>query len=161
MTRQGESGAAARAHAGRAVPEAWVQLLRAHSALTRALDADLRARHGLTLGEYELLLHLSWADRAGVRRSDLASAVFLTQGGVTRMVQRLESAGLVESTSDPDDGRVVRTRLTPRGRRQFERAAATHVTGVDEGFTTRLTATELETLSRLLARFGGTPTLGS
>jgi DNA-binding MarR family transcriptional regulator len=141
-------------HAGHPVPEAWVRLLAAHASMTSELDAELRAEHGLTLAEYEVLLHLSWAQQGRLRRSDLARQVFLTQGGITRLVHRLEDARLITSVGDTNDGRVVHTQLTKEGRRRLARAAGDHVTTVDRMFTDHFTATELRTLADLLERVG-------
>ena len=52
--------------------DSWVAFLRSHSAITRQLNADLLAAHGLTLNDYEVLLHLSRAENMKMRRVDLA-----------------------------------------------------------------------------------------
>ena len=70
--------------------DSWVSFLRAHSAITRQLNADLLAAHGLTLNDYEVLLRLSHADRGMMRRVDLAESVVLTASGITRLLDGLE-----------------------------------------------------------------------
>src|SRR5215210_446338 len=84
---------------------AWAGLLRAHSALTRALDADLEAAHGLPLTSFEVLMHLSDAEGERMRMSDLADRVLLSRSGLTRLVDRLESQGLLERATCPSDAR--------------------------------------------------------
>ena len=143
---------AGRTHAGRRVPRAWVRLLAAHAAITRELDAAMRAAHGLTLTDYEALLHLSWAPDGRLRRADLARSVLLTQGGVTRMLKGLEAAGLVVSATSEADRRVVHTALTPAGRARLAAAARDHVAAVDRLFTERYAPDELRALAELLAR---------
>src|SRR5438105_14330978 len=84
---------------------AWVRLLRGHSALTRLLSAELRADHGLTLNDYEALLVLSRVPECAMRRVDLAERLLLTPSGVTRLLDGLETAGLVAKGSCATDAR--------------------------------------------------------
>jgi DNA-binding MarR family transcriptional regulator len=132
--------------------DSWVSFLRAHSAITRQLNADLLAAHGLTLNDYEVLLRLSHADRGMMRRVDLAESVVLTASGITRLLDGLEQAGLVEKAACSADARVSYAKLTPAGRRRLDEAAATHLAGVDELFTARFTSAELDALAELLSR---------
>ena len=74
-------------------PQAWVALLRAHAATTRQLSALLVAEHGLTINDFEALLHLSRAEDRRMRRVDLAGELLLTASGVTRLLDGLEAAG--------------------------------------------------------------------
>src|SRR6266511_3428068 len=85
--------------------DAWRRFLRAHSAITRQLDADLIASHDLTLNDYEVLLHLSQAEHRRLRMSELADRVLLTRSGVTRLVDGLVRSGWVERVSCPSDAR--------------------------------------------------------
>ena len=64
--------------------DSWVFFLRAHAAITRELSAQLQREHGLTLNDYEVLLHLSHAEGGRMRRVDLAQQVLLTASGITR-----------------------------------------------------------------------------
>ena len=143
---------AGRTHAGRRVPRAWVRLLAAHAAVTRELDAAMRAGHGLTLTDYEALLHLSWAPQGCLSRAELARGVLLTQGGVTRMIGGLEAAGLVESAPSTADRRLLHTALTEAGRAKLEAAAADLVEAVDRLFTERFALDELRAPAALLGR---------
>ena len=72
---------------------AWRGLLRAHAALTKALDNQLEAGHGLPLMSYEVLMQLADADEHRMRMRDLASSVILSRSGLTRLVDRLEADG--------------------------------------------------------------------
>jgi DNA-binding MarR family transcriptional regulator len=136
---------------------AWVSFLRAHAAITRALNVDLLAEHGLTLNDYEVLLHLSRAEDGMMRRVDLAESVLLTASGITRLLDGLERSGLVEKASCAKDGRVSYAKLTAAGRAKLADAAETHLAGVDDLFTARYSPQELETLAELLGRL---PTTG-
>ena len=85
--------------------DAWIRLLRGHAAATRELSAQLVAEHGLTINDYEALLHLSRADEGRMRRVDLAGNLLLTPSGVTRLLDGLEQAGLVERAACASDFR--------------------------------------------------------
>jgi len=132
--------------------EAWVSFLRAHSAITRALNADLLNEHGLTLNDYEVLLHLSRADDGMMRRVDIAASVLLTASGITRLLDGLERAGFVEKRACKSDARVSYAKLTDAGADKLAAAATTHLAGVEELFTGRFSGPESETLAELLGR---------
>ena len=134
---------------------AWVRFLRAHAALTRRLSADLVAEHGLTINDYEVLLHLSRAPEFALRRVDLAERVVLTASGITRLLEGLEHAGYVERGDCPTYRRVVYARLTPAGREKLREAAGTHLAGIRSLFTERFDEDELESLASLLGRLPG------
>ena len=84
---------------------AWRGMLRIHATLTKALDAELEAAHGLPLTSYEVLLHLDDAEGQRMRMSDLAATVILSRSGLTRLVDRLEREGLIARESCPSDAR--------------------------------------------------------
>ena len=132
--------------------EAWVSFLRSHAAITRELSAQLQREHGLTLNDYEVLLHLSHADGGMLRRVDLAERVLLTASGITRLLEGLESSGFVAKETCSSDARVSYAKLTESGAVKLRQAAVTHLRGVDELFVGRYSGSELATLAELLAR---------
>jgi DNA-binding MarR family transcriptional regulator len=132
--------------------ETWVQWLRAHAAVTRDLNADLVAEHGLTLNDYEVLLHLAKAPDGVVKPVELASRILLTPSGITRLLAGLERAGFVARKNCAADKRVSYAELTDEGREKLRAASGTHLAGIAARFTNRFTRTELETLSTLLTR---------
>ena len=129
--------------------DAWVAFLRAHSAITRELSADLQREHGLTLNDYEVLLHL-------LRRVDLAQGVLLTASGITRLLDGLERAGFVCKETCASDARVSYAKLTDEGREKLAAAGETHLRGVDELFVVRYSDEERATLFELLSRLPST-----
>jgi DNA-binding MarR family transcriptional regulator len=131
---------------------AWVGLLRAHAALTRSLNADLVQQHGLTINDYEVLLHLARADGDRLRRVDLADRLVLTASGITRLLDGLERAGYVERAPCESDARVTYAVLTQAGLAKLREASATHLAGIRAQFEGRFSDDELETLAQLLAR---------
>jgi DNA-binding MarR family transcriptional regulator len=132
-----------------------VRFLRAQAAVVRELNAELVAAHGLTINDYEVLLHLSRAPEWSLRRVDLAERVVLTPSGITRLLTGLERAGWVERAECPSDARVSYARLTDAGYAKLHEAARTHLAGVHAHFTGRFDGDELETLSTLLGRLPG------
>jgi len=117
---------------------AWFGFLTAHALLTREMDALLVAGHGMPLVEYEVLLKLSLAG-GRLRMSDLAEVALLSRSGLTRIVDELESLGLVRREPDAGDRRVLLATLTPLGRRRLAAARRTHLDGVRRLFLERLT----------------------
>jgi DNA-binding MarR family transcriptional regulator len=138
--------------------EAWVAFLRSHAAIIRELSAQLQREHGLTLNDYEVLLHLSHAEGGMLRRVDLAERVLLTASGITRLLEGLEKAGFVCKRNCATDARVTYAMLTDAGAEKLRQASATHLRGVDELFLGRYSGSELATLAELLSRL---PVTGS
>ena len=135
--------------------DAWVRLLRAHAATTRALSAELVADHGLTINDYEALLLLARAEGGYLKRVELAEQLILTPSGITRLLDGLERAGYVEKGSCPTDARVNYAVLTAAGRAKLEEASSSHVAAVRELFEGRFDEDELATLAGLLGRLQG------
>jgi DNA-binding MarR family transcriptional regulator len=126
---------------------AWRGFLRVHAALVRELDRELEEAHGLPLTHYEVLLHLGNAPGCRLRMSDLAQSVLLSQSGVTRLVDRLEAAGLVARSPCAEDRRVLYAQLTDAGRARLETARPTHLAGVRARFLSRFDDDELAFLA--------------
>src|SRR5204862_8355428 len=84
---------------------AWRGLLGVHAQLSKALDAQLLAAHGLPLTSYEVLMYLSDAERGRMRMNELAACVLLSRSGLTRLVDRLEREGYRERCSCARDAR--------------------------------------------------------
>jgi DNA-binding MarR family transcriptional regulator len=131
---------------------AWQTFLRAHHVVTDTLDEELSREQDLPLGSYEVLLHLSNAEGGALRMSELAQRVLLSRSGISRLVDRMVSDGLVERRTCPSDGRGVYAVLTDAGLLRLRRAGITHLRGVREHFTDRLSEHELDELARLLEK---------
>jgi DNA-binding MarR family transcriptional regulator len=132
--------------------DAWASLLRGHAAITRALSAELEAEHCLTINDYEALFLLSRAEEGRLRRVDLAERLLLTASGVTRLLDGLERAGLVERGFCASDRRVTYAVLTAAGRARLEEASASHLAGVRAFLEERFSGDELDQLAELLGR---------
>nr|WP_134009392.1 MarR family transcriptional regulator [Streptomyces sp. 846.5] len=98
--------------------------------LGRALEQEC----GITHLMYEVLLILGRAGEPGLSMRAVAQEQVLTTGGATRLVDRMEAAGLVERTEDPDDRRGRLLRLTAVGEETALRASRVHVENIRRYF---------------------------
>jgi DNA-binding MarR family transcriptional regulator len=131
----------------RAELAAWRGMLRVHSALVKALDAELLAEHQLPLTSYEVLINLQAAPERRRRMAELADGVLLSRSGMTRLVDRLEREGLLERDACTSDGRGMFAVLTDKGEALLERARRTHLDGVRERFLRHFSQEDLERLA--------------
>jgi DNA-binding MarR family transcriptional regulator len=136
--------------------DAFVALVKAHATVTRHLNAQLVADHGLTVSDYEVLLRLVRAPDRRLRRVDLAEQVLLTPSGITRLLDGLERHGWVGRASCETDRRVVYAVLTDAGLEKLRDARVSHVAQIEEHFARRLGRDELASLVHLLERLGDT-----
>ena len=132
--------------------EAWINFLRAHSAVTRQFNAELLATHGLTINDYDVLAQLARAPEQSLKRVDLSERVLLTPSGITRLLKGLETAGYVSNRPCAEDARVTYAVLTPEGKAKLDEARKTHVASVRALFSERFEKDELGTLASLLER---------
>lgn|SRR3989440_522496 len=121
----------------------------------REFSAQLVAEHGLTINDYEALLLLARSEDQRLRRVDLAAGLLLTASGITRLLDGLESAGLVDRAACASDRRVVYAVLTDAGRARLEAASDSHIAAVRDLFEGRYSEDELTQLADLLSRLPG------
>ena len=131
---------------------AWLGLLQAHAELTRSLDAELQAAHGVSLSAYEMLSRLALCPSGYMRMSDLATATSLSLSRVSRLVDQMEERGLVSRRSCDTDSRIVYAAIGDGGRDLVRNAQETFFSVVDERFFGRLSCAEVEQLGSLLER---------
>jgi DNA-binding MarR family transcriptional regulator len=124
-------------------------MVRVHERIMHELDAELERTHDLSLAEFDVLLQLSEAPERRMRMADLAEAVLLTRSGVSRLVDRLESRGLVERARCPSDARGLNASLTDAGAERLAEAAVTHLKGLRSRFTDRLSAEDVGRLESI------------
>jgi DNA-binding MarR family transcriptional regulator len=139
----------------------WKTYLRGQVAILRALERELQASHQLSLAEYDVLLSLNNAAGHRLRLGELAEAVLFSSGGLSRLLDRLERAGLVARERTPDDRRGVYATVTDAGHARLRAASVTHLRGIQRHFAAALPADEIEPvrrfLDRLLAQTPATP----
>jgi DNA-binding MarR family transcriptional regulator len=132
---------------------AWVGLLETHKRLTRELEAELQAAHGLHISGLELLSRLATAEDRTLGLTTLADAAGLSLSRVSRILDTLEQRGLVERRTDTDDTRAKKAWLTPQGLELLRAAQKTHFAGVERLFFDRVPDEDVETLARVFQPF--------
>jgi DNA-binding MarR family transcriptional regulator len=133
--------------------DAWIGLLETHKRLTRALDAEMEAQHGLSLSAAEVLGRLAAAEERCLRLSQLAEETALSLSRISRIVDALEQRKLVERKSAEGDGRGVMAHLTDAGLELIRQAQADHFASVQERFFNQLSQSEIQLLADVFNRF--------
>lgn len=141
--------------------EAWRSYLQSHASILRELDAELVAAHGMTARDYEVLLYLAQAPDRRLPMSVLAANTMLTRSGITRLVDGLVRAGLIERVSCPSDARISYAQLTDVGYDKLREAGCTHIAGIQRLFLEHFNADEINKLATLLGRLPGARRDGS
>ena len=129
----------------------WRALMRIVKILPRHLDNDLVRGAGLTASEYTTIMHLSEGPNRERRMADLASATDLSASRMTRLVDDLQSRGLVTKTASASDARVNVAKLTPQGMAKLKSAWPVHLASVRRCFFDSIDATVLGDVARALA----------
>lgn len=133
--------------------DAWIGLLETHKKLTRTLDAELEAEHGLSLSALEVLGRLAAAAGQSMRLSELAAASGLSLSRISRIMDALEARALVERRRVAGDARAVDGHLTDAGLALVRRAQAFHFASVQRRFFEHLSGEEIELLASVFSRF--------
>ncbi|MGJ0119705.1 MarR family winged helix-turn-helix transcriptional regulator [Williamsia sp. MIQD14] len=129
--------------------EAWEALYRAQATIAREL-ADSAVWDEVHASEYGVLHALSAAHAApGKRITDLADDVLLTQPGLSRLIARMETRGLITRSRDGGDGRAVVVTLTEAGRELSRRAGSAHAREVSRAMRSRLSPQQMAQLRDL------------
>jgi DNA-binding MarR family transcriptional regulator len=138
----------------------WRAEMRILKVLPRLLDSDLVKGTGLTASEYSTLMHLSESPDRQMRMADLASATDLSASRMTRLVDELQSRGLVAKNTSSSDARGNVAKLTPRGVAKMRSAWPVHLASVRRHFFDHIEVNEIEktasALSRVVACLEGT-----
>jgi DNA-binding MarR family transcriptional regulator len=135
--------------------ETWRSYLQSHASILRELDAELVAEHGMTTRDYEVLLYLAQAPDRRLPMSALATSTMLTRSGITRLVDGLVEAGLIERVACESDARVSYARLTETGYSKLRDAGCTHIASIQRLFLEHFSAEEITQLGSLLSRLPG------
>ena len=130
---------------------AWTGFVENFGDLLTALENDL-VPTGLTLGDYQVFVHLSAADGQSMKMCDLADVLQLSPSGLTRRLDGLVSAGWVERRPSEADRRVIHAALTDAGRAKLESAAPTHVASVRVRMIDHLDRDDLRAFARAFGK---------
>src|SRR4051794_28399842 len=129
---------------------AWRAMVQLIVELQAEQEDALSAAHGLTEGEYGVLVHLSEAPGHRLRMCDLAQALRLSPSGLTRRIDGLARQGLVVREPSSCDRRAMLAVLTDEGMRKLQAAAPTHVAAVRKSFIDHLDPAQLRSLSETI-----------
>jgi DNA-binding MarR family transcriptional regulator len=127
-------------------------IVRSHRLLTDRLGRQLEEEAGIPLVFFDVLINVGGASDGFVTMSRLSSDIALTTGGVTRLVDRMVDAGLVERRACPSDRRSIHVILTPEGRDVLNRAIAAHMEGIDRHLMAHLDDNERAALATALTK---------
>jgi DNA-binding MarR family transcriptional regulator len=131
---------------------AWKAFLRAHAELTERLQEELVDAGHPPLAWYDVLVNLSHAPDRRMRMSELARSTAFSRSGLTRLVDRMEAAGLVVRQACPTDRRGAFCVLTDAGFAALRAAWPVHADGVARHFAAHFDGAEAETLAAAFAR---------
>jgi DNA-binding MarR family transcriptional regulator len=132
--------------------EAWGALARTHAAVSQRLQEALAQGDYPPLPWYEVLAAVAEAPEQRMRMGDLAEALVITRGGLTKLVDRLVKAGLLERTFCDTDRRVSYATLLPAGSRMLEDMRPVIVGELDLAFSANLSVSEANELRGTLDR---------
>jgi DNA-binding MarR family transcriptional regulator len=135
----------------RSEEELWRAVMRIIKVIPRHLDTDLIRGAGLTASEYTTIMHLSEGPNRELRMADLANATDLSASRMTRLVDDLQSRGLVTKTASSSDARGNVAKLTPRGMAKLKSAWPVHLASVRRRFLDCIDAAEVEGVAKALA----------
>lgn len=128
----------------------WLRLLSCSTQVETTIRKRLRQEAGITLARFDFMAQLH-RHPDGLAMSVLSRYLMVTGGNVTGLADELEKEGLVERFADPNDGRSSRVSLTKKGRRLFDRLAATHESWIVTMFA-GMSASDMRQLYELLGR---------
>jgi DNA-binding MarR family transcriptional regulator len=131
---------------------AWRAFLTAHARVTAVLEEELQREKGLALSWYDVLVQLQEADSHRLRMTELAERVLLSKSGLTRLVDRMCTAGLVLRTADDNDRRGRWVELTVAGQERLRSAAPVHLRGIRRHFSGLLSTAEAAEIRTALER---------
>jgi DNA-binding MarR family transcriptional regulator len=137
------------------VLQVWVRLIRARDKILRNVEATAKAKGFPPVAWYDVLLELSRGGGRKLRPVELEKELLVAQYNLSRLLDRMEEAGLVNRIACPGDGRGQMIELTPEGRAMQKRMWPILRDAVDEHVAPKLTERELEQLVLLLGAIGG------
>ena len=130
---------------------AWRLYWESALALVDVLDAELERDAGIPLRWYDALVHLEEAP-GGLRMNELAERILYSKSGFTRVVDRMEEAGLVRRVRPDNDRRSILVVLTDQGRDMIEQARRHHRHAIEEHFSRHLTDSDVKAITRALEK---------
>lgn len=130
---------------------AWRLYFTVYRELVSKLDTEMERQCGFGLTWYELLSHLDEAPGGRLSMTELADAIVISKGGLTKLIDRMETAGLVMRQDRPGDRRVNDIMMTDDGRHEFMRADSLHGAAVGRHFVERISRAQGKAMTDALA----------
>jgi DNA-binding MarR family transcriptional regulator len=128
---------------------AWRLYFESALAIADVLDAELERDAGIPLRWYDALVHLE-ESTDGLRMNELAERILYSKSGFTRVVDRMEEAGLVRRVRPESDRRSILVVLTDQGRAMIDQARHHHRYAIEQHFSCHLTDADIKALTRAL-----------
>lgn len=122
-----------------------------YTRLTRAINLELEQGCGLSLSWFDVLMHLGRSDSGHLTMTQLATNLSFTSGGLTRLVDRIVEAGLIERQNCPSDRRSIYVALTQDGEAMLKKATAIYIDGIQSHLLAFLTKEKQALLIELLS----------
>jgi len=135
--------------------EAWRKYYVSFWRVYGAIESDLAAAGLPSLSWYDALYELYLAPEHHLRMSELARSALLSRSGLTRLVDKLEKAGLIHRTACPTDGRVQHAQLTAKGVEVLRKIWPVYRAGIAKYFGTHLSTAEAKQLATVFGRIAG------
>jgi DNA-binding MarR family transcriptional regulator len=129
----------------------WRLFFESALALVDVLDEELERHTGISLRSYDVLVQLEESPE-GIPMNALAERILLSKSGFTRVVDKMEEAGLVRRVRPEDDRRTILVVLTNKGAETMENARRYHRDGIERHFAAHLTDNEVKVLTRALEK---------
>ena len=130
---------------------AWRLFFESALALGDVLDTELEQAVGISQRWYDVLVHLEESPD-GIQMNDLAERILYSKSGFTRVVDRMEEAGLVRRARPDHDRRSILVVLTDKGIETKEEARRYHRDGIERHFSQHLTDADVKALTRALEK---------
>ena len=131
---------------------AWERTLRTVSRLLRVFDREMQHDVDVPLTWYDVLVQLYSAPDMKLRMQTLSDLLVLTRSGATRLVDRIEKAGLVRREPAAEDRRGYYAILTEDGQRLMKRAQKAHRVGIERNFGQHLNPDEQQILFAIMSK---------
>jgi DNA-binding MarR family transcriptional regulator len=129
----------------------WRLFVESSLALVDVLDTELQEAAGIPQRWYDVLVHLEESPD-GIAMTELADQILYSKSGFTRLIDRMEEAGLVRRVRPPNDRRSILVVLTDQGTETMQRARGHHRDGIERHFSRHLTDTDTKALTRVLEK---------
>ena len=129
----------------------WRLFFESALALLDVLDSELERAAGIPMRWYDVLVHLEESPD-GIRMNELAERILYSKSGFTRVVDRMEEAGLISRRRPEHDRRTILVVLTAKGTATLERARAYHRDAIERHFAQHLSDADVKALTRALEK---------